>query len=53
MTAKERILASRLIQKLEDKEVYAKQIGLSYVMSIHGVDKGDREVARESRMDTK
>jgi len=30
MTARERVLASRLIQKIDDNENYASQIGLSY-----------------------
>ena len=32
MTARERVLASRLIQKIDHNESYAKQIGLSYMI---------------------
>lgn len=33
MTARERVLASRLIQKIDNSENYARQIGLSYEVS--------------------
>ena len=36
MTARERVLASRLIQKIDNNESYARQIGLSYTVSTAG-----------------
>lgn len=42
MTAYERVLASRLIEKIENNRDYAKQIGLSYTLSA-GKDKKDSQ----------
>lgn len=36
MTVKERVLASRLVQKIESNSAYAKQIGLSCSMTATG-----------------
>lgn len=33
MTARERVLASRLTQKIDNNESYARQLGLSYTAS--------------------
>ena len=34
MTVRERVLTSRLIQKIDNNESYARRIGLNYVVSI-------------------
>lgn len=34
MTTRERVLTSRLIQKIDTNKNYAKQIGLSYTLTI-------------------
>lgn len=39
MTTRERVLASRLIQKIDSNSNYAKQIGLSYKMPTAGSQK--------------
>lgn len=39
MTARERVLASRLIQKIDNNELYARQIGLSCAVSLVGANK--------------
>lgn len=36
MMARERVLASRLIQKIDNNESYSRQIGLSYAVSTAG-----------------
>lgn len=36
MTARERVLASRLIQKIDNNNSYAREIGLSYMVSTVG-----------------
>lgn len=36
MTARERVLASRLIQKIDNNESYSRQIGISYAVSTAG-----------------
>lgn len=41
MTARERVLASRLIQKIDNNESYARQIGLSYTVSTAGTKKNN------------
>ena len=41
MTARERVLASRLIQKIDNNENYARQIGLSYAVSTAGAKKNN------------
>ena len=38
MTARERVLASRLIQKIDNNEQYARQIGLSCAVSSVGTN---------------
>ena len=43
MTAKERVLASRLIQKIDNNPSYAIQIGVSYRMSTAGSKKSKSE----------
>ena len=56
MTARERVLASRLIQKIDNNELYARQIGLSCVVSLVGINKnntktvGQREKKNNLRM---
>lgn len=47
MTAKERVLANRLIQKIDDNEEYAKQIGLSYVVAAVGDYKDNSMTSRK------
>ena len=47
MTVKERVLASRLIQKIQNNENYAKQIGLNYKVTTAGVDKESRKSIRK------
>jgi hypothetical protein len=47
MTVRERVLASRLIQKIDDNESYARQIGLSYAGSPAGDYKANRTTDRE------
>lgn len=49
MTTRERVLASRLIQKIENNESYAKQIGLSYRMSLAGIEKSDSKPTQQKR----
>ena len=39
MTARERVLASRLIQKIDNNESYARQICLSYAVPTAGAHK--------------
>lgn len=39
MTARERVLASRLIQKIDNSNSYAIQIGLSYTVTTAGEKK--------------
>ena len=41
MTARERVLAIRLIQKIDNNEGYARQIGLSYTLSTAGTKKNN------------
>lgn len=41
MTARECVLASRLIQKIDNNENYARQIGLSYAVSTAGAKKNN------------
>ena len=41
MTARECVLASRLIQKIDNNESYARQIGLSYAVSMAGAKKNN------------
>ena len=41
MTARERVLASRLIRKIDNNENYARQIGLSYAVLMAGVKKNN------------
>ena len=36
MTARERVLASRLIQKIDNNNYYARQIGLYYTVATAG-----------------
>ena len=40
MTVRERVLASRLIQKIDGQNGYAKQIGLSYEIATAEVNRG-------------
>lgn len=47
MTVKERVLASRLIQKIENNENYAKQIGLNYKVTTAGGNKASRKSVRK------
>ena len=39
MTVRERVLASRLIQKIDSQKDYAKQIGLDYTLTTDGAGK--------------
>lgn len=41
MTARERVLASRLIQKIDNNELYARQIGLGCAVSLVGANKNN------------
>ena len=41
MTIRERVLASRLIQKIDCNDDYARQIGLSYMVSAVDAQKRD------------
>lgn len=43
MTARERVLASRLIQKIDNNERYARQIGLSCVVSSVGINNSNKK----------
>ena len=50
MIVRERVLVSRLIQKIDKHEEYAKQIGLSYeltTMSIRGGEKNKNAKKRK------
>ena len=47
MTVRERVLANRLIQKIDDNERYAKQIGLSYVVVAVGDYKSNSMTIRK------
>lgn len=47
MTARERVLASRLIQKIDNNERYARQIGLSCVVSSVGTNKNNTKTVEE------
>ncbi len=50
MTAKERVLASRLIQKIDNNESYARQIGLSYTVLTAGSSKiNNRPIQEEEK----
>lgn len=43
MTARERVLASRLIQNIDNNELYARQIGLSCAVSSVGTNKSNKK----------
>lgn len=47
MTVRERVLMSKLIQKIENNESYAKQIGLSYSVDACGEQKNSCEQIQE------
>ena len=47
MTAKERVLASRLIQKIDNNERYARQIGLGCTMSAVGISNSNKKSVRK------
>ena len=50
MTARERVLASRLIQKIDNNESYARQIGLSCTMLSVGTSKNNtKSVEQEEK----
>ena len=41
MTARERVLASRLTQKIDNNERYSRPLGLSYTVSMAGAKKNN------------
>lgn len=43
MTPRERVIASRLVQKIDAHEEYAKRIGLSYKLSMATVNKNAKK----------
>ena len=43
MTARERVLASRLILKIDNNEQYARQIGLSCAVSSVGINNRNKK----------
>ena len=43
MTTRERVLASRLIQKIGNNEQYARQIGLSCAVSSVGINNNNEK----------
>ena len=43
MTARERVLASRLIQKIDNNEQYARQIGLSCAVAPVGINNSNKK----------
>lgn len=53
MTVRERILAKRLIQKIEHNKSYANQIGLSYVLSAVDTYKKNEEAGNRKKRTTK
>lgn len=44
MTVRERVLASRLIQKMDNNEQYARKIGLSCTVPSVGITNSNKEV---------
>ena len=53
MTARERVLASRLIQKIDNNEQYARQIGLSCAVSSVGINNNNnkKSVQKQEKKD--
>ena len=49
MTVRERVLASRLIQKIDKNEIYARQIGLSYMVSMVEANKNNNKSVQKKR----
>lgn len=49
MTVRERVLASRLIQKIDNNEQYARKIGLSCTVSSVGINNSNKEVCSKKR----
>ena len=47
MTARERVLASRLIQKIDNNEQYARQIGLSCAVASVGINNSNKKSIQE------
>ena len=47
MTVRERVLAERLIQKIDNNDSYAKQIGLSY--TVESREDKNQSVRKENR----
>ncbi|MBC8574536.1 hypothetical protein [Jingyaoa shaoxingensis] len=47
MKARERVLASRLIQKIDNNERYARQIGLSYAVLSVGTNKNNTKIVEQ------
>lgn len=43
MTVRERVLASRLIQKIDNNEQYARQIGLSCAVASVGINNSNKK----------
>lgn len=46
MTAREHVLASRLIQKIDKNNKHAKQIGLSYTLSVASIKKYNSNITQ-------
>ena len=49
MTARERVLASRLIKKIDNNKSYANQIGLSYTVSTAGTHENRKPVQNNKK----
>lgn len=50
MTARERVLACRLIQKIDNNESFAKQIDLSYTLSAAGAKKSNIKPVQKKQL---
>lgn len=49
MTVRERVLTSRLIQKIDNNNIYARQIGLSYAVPATGSPQSKKSVRKEEK----
>lgn len=48
MTVRERVLASRLIQKIDTQNMYAKELGVSYKLEASREKKGKGNKSKEN-----
>ena len=52
VTTRARVLASRLIEKIDNNESYARQIGLSYAVSTAGINSNKFVPKNEKKVNT-